>query len=98
MYCISDYTSVNNLGTAVLLEALSNSPVQSMLVASSMSIYGEGIYRDVDGNIVTGQRTLDQLKRGDWETRDAKGRILTPLPTPESKPPSLASVYALSKF
>ncbi|MDQ2670993.1 MAG: NAD-dependent epimerase/dehydratase family protein, partial [Gemmatimonadota bacterium] len=38
------------------------------------------------------------LKRGDWELRDADGHELAPLPTPESKAPDLASVYALSKY
>src|SRR4051812_37269684 len=44
MYKIEKYTSVNNLGTAVLLEVLSKHPVERMVVASSMSIYGEGLY------------------------------------------------------
>lgn len=43
MYKIVDYTSVNNLGTAVLLEALSERPVERLIVASSMSVYGEGM-------------------------------------------------------
>src|SRR6185312_600951 len=44
------------------------------------------------------ERTLEQLKVGDWEVRSEKGAPLKPAPTPENKPPSLASVYALSKF
>ena len=64
-----------------------------------MSIYGEGLYRDADGNIRAPQdRTLDQLKMADWEVRDEAGRVLTPVPTPEDKTPALASVYALSKY
>ncbi len=46
MYEIANYTSMNNLGTAVLLEALIEHPVQRLVVASSMSIYGEGLYQD----------------------------------------------------
>jgi len=42
MYQIARYTSLNNLGTAVLLEALVERPVERLIVASSMSIYGEG--------------------------------------------------------
>ncbi len=38
------------------------------------------------------------LKAGDWEVRDAQGQTLTPVPTPESKTPTLASIYALSKY
>jgi dTDP-L-rhamnose 4-epimerase len=99
MYEIADYTSVNNLGTAVLLEALIARPVQRLIVASSMSLYGEGLYRDTDGGIVPGtERPLEQLRRSDWEVRDEQGRPLMPIPTTEEKPPSLASVYALSKF
>jgi dTDP-L-rhamnose 4-epimerase len=90
---------VNNLGTAVLLEALAAHPVKKLIVASSMSLYGEGLYRLPDGTIVNGvERTLEQLRRSDWEVRAADGRALTPVPTTEDKRPSLASVYALSKY
>ena len=99
MYEIREYTDVNNIGTAVLLEALSKNPVEKLVVASSMSIYGEGLYKDADGHIKAGMdRKLEQLKRGDWETYDAKGNVLTPYATPETKTPSLSSVYALSKY
>jgi dTDP-L-rhamnose 4-epimerase len=99
MYQMVEYTSTNNVGTAVLLEALIARPVQRLVVASSMSIYGEGLYRTPAGAVSAGtDRSIDQLRRGDWEVRDRAGRILTPVRTPEEKPPSLASVYALSKF
>jgi dTDP-L-rhamnose 4-epimerase len=99
MYEIAHYTRVNNLGTAVLLEALVAKPVQRLVVASSMSLYGEGLYRNSRGEItVAGDRTLEQLKQGDWELHDQDGTVLTPFPTPETKLPALASVYALSKF
>jgi dTDP-L-rhamnose 4-epimerase len=99
MYEIADYTSVNNLGTAVLLEALMRRPVQRLIVASSMSVYGEGLYRDGEGRCVAGgERGVDQLRQGDWEVRDANGHALVPVPTSEGKTPSLSSVYALSKF
>jgi len=99
MYEIEHYTSVNNVGTAVLLQALIEHPVQRLIVASSMSIYGEGLYRDPDGNISTGlERTIDQLRNHDWEVRNVRQEALTPVATPETKSPTLASVYALSKF
>ena len=99
MYEIAHYTRVNNLGTAVLLEALVARPVERLVVASSMSLYGEGLYRNGRGEVkLGGERTLDQLKRGDWELHDADGSVLVPAPTPETKQPALASVYALSKF
>jgi dTDP-L-rhamnose 4-epimerase len=99
MYELAHYTRVNNLGTAVLLEALIARPVQRLVVASSMSLYGEGLYRDAAGNTrEAGERTLAQLKAGEWELKDENGRALEPVPTPESKSPALASVYALSKY
>jgi len=99
MYEITHYTAVNNLGTAVLLEALSTRPVERLIVASSMSVYGEGLYRRPDGRLCTaGERSLAQLKAGHWELRSPEGEPLAPVPTPETKPPSLASVYALSKY
>jgi dTDP-L-rhamnose 4-epimerase len=99
MYEIAQYTRVNNLGTAVLLEALIERPVRRLVVASSMSLYGEGLYRTADGEIRTvGERSLEQLRRADWEWHDEAGRPLTPIATSEDKAPALASVYALSKF
>jgi len=99
MYEIAEYTSINNLGTAVLLEGLIKHPVEKLVVASSMSIYGEGFYRAADGREAEAQeRTLEQLKAGDWELRDARGELLTPVPTPETKTPTLPSIYALSKY
>jgi dTDP-L-rhamnose 4-epimerase len=103
MYEIAQYTSVNNMGTAVLLEAMieraKRRPFSRLVVASSMSLYGEGLYRAPDGALVAdAERPREQLAAGDWETRDRQGRVLEPLPTPETKAPSLASVYALSKY
>jgi dTDP-L-rhamnose 4-epimerase len=101
MYEVASYTSTNNLGTAILLEGLlaRRDKVERLVVASSMSVYGEGMYRDRAGNVASGlERTLEQLGRHDWEVRDARGHPLTPIATPESKPPELASVYALTKF
>src|SRR5215211_45477 len=99
MYEIDHYTSTNNLGTAVLLQELADRPVARLIVASSMSLYGEGLYRGADGSIHDrADRSLEQLKRGEWEPRDGDGEVLTPLPTPETKTPSLSSIYALSKF
>jgi dTDP-L-rhamnose 4-epimerase len=99
MYRLADYVGVNDLGTAVLLEALIANPVERLVVASSMSIYGEGLYRAGSGEIVEAvERGPDQLRQGDWEVRGTDGEALEPIPTPESKRPSLASVYALSKY
>lgn len=99
MYEIDRYTSVNNFGTAVFLQSLIEHPVERLIVASSMSVYGEGLYRRADGSIANGvERDLQQLKRHEWELRDESGEVLIPMPTPETKQPSLASIYALSKY
>jgi dTDP-L-rhamnose 4-epimerase len=99
MYRIADYTSNNNLGTAVLLQELAERPVESLIVASSMSVYGEGLYATPDGRATESSgRSREQLRRKQWDLETADGEPLTPLPTPESKSPQLESVYALSKF
>ena len=99
MYDIAPYVRTNELGTAVLLQALSKRPVARLVVASSMSIYGEGLYRSVDQSVTAcEERPIDQLRKGDWELRDASGHPLDPVPTPETKQPSLSSIYALNKY
>jgi dTDP-L-rhamnose 4-epimerase len=99
MYEIAEYTSVNALGTGVLLEALIESPVERLVVASSMSVYGEGLYVDADGRVVAAQpRRREELQQGRWEPVGPQGEALTPIPTPETKSPTLSSVYALNKY
>ncbi len=94
MYAIDRYVSVNDHGTAVLFQALIERPVARVVVASSMSIYGEGLYRDAEGRAVE-----DATRSGaGWEPLDRDGRPLHPVATPEWKRPNLASVYALTKF
>ena len=99
MYEIAEYTSVNALGTGVLLEALLAHPVERLVVASSMSVYGEGRYLDAAGAPADAvERSREQLERGEWEPRGRDGEALRPVPTTEAKPPSLSSIYALNKF
>jgi dTDP-L-rhamnose 4-epimerase len=99
MYDIASYVRTNELGTATLLQALSKRPVQRLVVASSMSIYGEGACRSADGRIIAPEeRSIAQLRRGHWELRGADGEAVTPVPTEETKQPSLSSVYALNKY
>jgi dTDP-L-rhamnose 4-epimerase len=99
MYEIGDYVSVNSLGTAVVLESLLNHPVERLVVASSMSVYGEGLYARRDGSTVTvRERSRSQLAARSWEPQDSDGSTLSPLPTPETKPPALSSIYALNKY
>ncbi|WP_025229367.1 NAD-dependent epimerase/dehydratase family protein [Fimbriimonas ginsengisoli] len=99
MYDIARYTEVNNLGTAVVLEALVAQPVEHLVIASSMSLYGEGLYKRPDGQIAeASERSIDQLRAQDWQVRDVEGNALTPVATPEWKRPTLPSIYALSKY
>jgi dTDP-L-rhamnose 4-epimerase len=99
MYEIAGYTDVNNSGTAVLLEGIIKKPVEKLIVASSMSVYGEGYYRTDRGELVPGhERKLDDLRSGVWELLDADGNVMFPVPTTENKMPSLSSIYALSKY
>jgi dTDP-L-rhamnose 4-epimerase len=99
MYEIADYEGVNGLGTAVLLQALMDKPVSRLVVASSMSIYGEGLYVGADGApAAASDRTKDRLEQRRWEPVGPAGQPITPVPTPETKPPALTSVYALNKY
>ena len=99
MYEVERYTSTNDVGTAVLFERLIDQPVRRVVTASSMSIYGEGLYRDADGALVEdAERGALRDGQANWEPTDPQGRPLTPVATPESKRPSLASIYALNKY
>jgi dTDP-L-rhamnose 4-epimerase len=99
MYQVRHYVANNNLGTASLLQQLIENPVERLIVASSMSIYGEGLYRDGEGKLVEkAEREVRGFRDRIWEIHDRNGRLLSPIPTPEWKPPALASVYALSKY
>lgn len=100
MYQIVDYCTTNVTGTAVLLQAIVDKklPLHSLVVASSMSCYGEGAYRTADGSVVRASvRSDEQLEAADWEVRDADGNALEPVPTNESKPFEPTSVYAINK-
>ena len=99
MYAVDRYVSVNDYGTAVLFQQLIDNPVKRVVVASSMSIYGEGLYRTADGDTV--EDAVRQPRTGpeaSWDPLDRQGRPLIPVPTPEWKRPTLASVYALTKY
>jgi dTDP-L-rhamnose 4-epimerase len=102
MYEISRYMSVNTLGTAELLQTLLDTEhmPEKLIVASSMSIYGEGQYvcSDCGRAAFPSVRAVAQLKSGQWELHcTACGGVLAPVPTSETKPSDLNSVYALSK-
>jgi dTDP-L-rhamnose 4-epimerase len=99
MYAAAEYTSVNSFGTAVLLEAVVQARIPRLVVASSMSVYGEGLYRDARGRPVErAARSIPRLRLGDWEVRGPDGEPLVAVATPESKPAAIESVYALTKY
>jgi dTDP-L-rhamnose 4-epimerase len=99
MYRIAEYVGVNAGGTAVLLEELARRPVRRLVAASSMSVYGEGLYRDAAGRpAAVGRRRPGPPEARVWDFLGADGTPLEPAPTPEGHPPDPASVYALTKY
>lgn len=99
MYEIADYSGVNTYGTGVLLQAMSGGSFGRLIVASSMSVYGEGLYRDPAGELRWDVlRSADQLAAREWDPVTPAGQPLEPVPTPEEKPVSLSSMYALGKY
>ena len=99
MYAIDRYVSVNDHGSAVLFQALIERPVERVVVASSMSIYGEGLYRAASGALIEdAARPVQRQAATGWDPVGPEGETLTPVATPEWKRPSLASVYALTKY
>ncbi|HEU5452963.1 MAG TPA: NAD-dependent epimerase/dehydratase family protein [Terriglobales bacterium] len=101
MYEITHYMGVNTQGTANLLQVLLDTkiPIQKLVVASSMSIYGEGKYRcESCADVAPPPRDNAQLKQKQWETLCPNCRsVLAPVATDESKPLQATSIYALSK-
>lgn len=103
MYQVRRYTDVNAMGMATLLEVLAGDRSQrrtrKLIVASSMSIYGEGAYDCPGcGRVAPRLRQVDQLAGGDWEVHCPRcGAALRPLPTDEDKPLYPTSIYAINK-
>jgi len=103
MYQVRRYTDVNAMGMATLLEVLATERarlrVRKLLVASSMSLYGEGAYAcDACGRVAPRLRPVEQLEAGQWELRcPTCGSELRPLPTDEDKPLNPTSIYAITK-
>jgi dTDP-L-rhamnose 4-epimerase len=99
MYEIDRYVGVNDLGTAVLLQALIKQPVERIVVASSMSVYGEGLYRTADGRRLGNvRRSRARVQAGLWDPVSNEGEALVPVATDEQKTVELASIYALTKY
>jgi len=101
MYEVAAYCDANVTGTAILLEEVVEvrDRIGRLVVASSMSNYGEGRYRRESGEPVEPPlRPLEQFEAGQWELIDPEtGTPLIPCPTEEGKPMQPTSVYATTK-
>jgi dTDP-L-rhamnose 4-epimerase len=101
MYEIEHYMGTNTQGTAVLLQGLlqRKGRVEKLVLASSMSIYGEGKYLCAQcGEVAPLLRSSEQLRTRQWEPKcPTCAETLTPISTDESKPLQCSSIYALSK-
>jgi dTDP-L-rhamnose 4-epimerase len=107
MYRIRHYTEVNLEGSSNLLEILANSrhAVRKVILASSVTVYGEGKYScPRHGVAFPSLRLPEQVARREWELT-CPGREdgvpcafpLEPLPTDEGKPLAPQSIYAITK-
>jgi len=101
MYQITRYVRANTFGTAVLLQALADRrhQVRKLIVASSMSIYGEGAYECANcGPVYPQSRSIQQLQEHRWDAEcPTCGSPLMSVPTKETKPLFPGSVYAIGK-
>lgn len=101
MYEPHYYVSTNSGGTGLLLDLVSHSkhPLRKLVVASSMSLYGEGAYACPGcGGRDAGVRSEERMQAGSWEVPCSRcGADMQPQPTPEDKPAEIASVYAATK-
>ncbi|MBI2070985.1 MAG: GDP-mannose 4,6-dehydratase [Elusimicrobia bacterium] len=102
MYEVVYYTHANVTGTACLYQTIIKNrlPVKKIVVASSMSAYGEGLYRcERCAKNVRGQMRPEQrLKSGLWELECPQCHgALKPVGTPETEMFHCESIYALSK-
>lgn len=101
MYEVDEYVSANTMATANLLQVLldTKATVRRLIVASSMSIYGEGGYAcNTCGLVDPGIRAEATLKRHEWEPRcPSCNGALDSIPTSESKPLAPTSIYAITK-
>lgn len=101
MYQIEHYVKNNTFGTSILLNFLANNKhsVKRILVASSMSAYGEGLYKcKTCGPIRPFLRTDQQMSKKDWELHCPNcNKLLQPTGIPEPQPFRCNSIYAVTK-
>jgi len=102
MYEIEKYVSTNILGTAILLDILTNTKttVKRVLVAESRAIYGEGRYfsDELNSFVYPEQRSNSDMRNGDFEVKyPGCKQNLTLVSTPESSLLHPTSVYGITK-
>ena len=92
-------TSVNVLGTSVLLDAIAQQPIERLVLASSAGVYGEGLYQKANGQTYQPPpRCPRQLRQGQWNVIDPDGLEVTPLPAIETTTPLPCTLQGLSKY
>ncbi|MBN1521713.1 MAG: SDR family NAD(P)-dependent oxidoreductase [Candidatus Aureabacteria bacterium] len=100
-YQIKHYIDVNTGGTANLMDILANhkNSVKKVIVAASMSSYGEGSYHcENHGLVRPNPRPEEQMKKGNWEqTCPVCGKTVAPVPIREEDRMLISSIYALTK-
>ena len=99
MWNPTKYAEVNTLGTAKLLELLvdrNRYPIKKLIIPSSMSIYGEGLYKQSNNEVFPRLREREQLERGAWDL-EWDNKPCTHAPTHEDKPLRPTSIYAITK-
>ncbi|MEV8634410.1 NAD-dependent epimerase/dehydratase family protein [Streptosporangium sp. NPDC051023] len=94
------YASVNVYGTAVLLAAMARHGVGRLVLASSMVVYGEGVYDCAEhGQVRPGPRSTADLDRGVFEPPCPRcGMPLRPAAIGEEAPPDPRNAYATTKL
>ena len=102
LYRVEHYVDVNVRGTATLLQCIAERqhPLRKLVVLTSMTGYGEGVYRrPSDGRrLRVGIRTEGEIQRWGWEpVCPETGEPLEPFPTPEGAELMARNIYALTK-
>ncbi len=102
MYQIERYVKDNCLGSAIFLDILANTKhsIKKMIIAASMSSFGEGMYRCPKCNLTQQPelRKAGDMQKGIWEPFCKNCKIqLKATPTDETARLQSPSVYAITK-